>query len=66
LNGIDGNILVGRYGKEIDTTDGLEKIATARGFRIRGGEPDMDRAAAAIVDDYRKGRLGKIALEYAK
>lgn len=66
LNNINGSILVGRYGKEIDVTDGLDKIAMSRGFRIRGGELDIDRAAAAIIDDYRKGRLGKIALEYAK
>ncbi|MCH5153763.1 MAG: ribosome biogenesis GTPase YlqF [Clostridiales bacterium] len=66
LNTIDRNILVGRYGAEIDVVSGLEKIAISRGFRIRGGEADIDRAAAAIIDDYRKGRLGKIALEYAK
>lgn len=66
LNNIDSAILLGRYGVEIDANSGLDKIATARGFRIRGGEPDIDRAAAALIDDYRKGRLGKIALEYAK
>ena len=65
LNGIDRNILIGRYGVEIDVASGLERIAVARGFRIRGGEADIERAAAAIIDDYRKGRLGKIALEYA-
>lgn len=66
LNGIDKSILVGRYGGEVDTADGLENIAASRGFRIRGGEYDIDRAATALIDDYRKGRLGKIALEYAK
>ncbi|MDE7165380.1 MAG: ribosome biogenesis GTPase YlqF [Clostridiales bacterium] len=66
LNDIDTCILVGRYGREIDVAEGLDKIAASRGFRIRGGEFDIDRAAAALIDDYRKGRLGKVALEYAK
>lgn len=65
LNGIDNSILIGRYGCEIDTQSGLEKIAQSRGFRVRGGEFDTDRAAAALIDDYRKGRLGKVALESA-
>ncbi|MCH5155207.1 MAG: ribosome biogenesis GTPase YlqF [Clostridiales bacterium] len=66
LNGIDVNILIARYGCEVDVVEGPEKIAVSRGFRIRGGQPDTERAAAAIIDDYRKGRLGKVALEYAK
>lgn len=65
LNRLDDNILVSRYGVRIDTTDGLSAIAERRGFKIRGGEPDADRAAAALIDDFRKGRLGKIALESA-
>lgn len=50
---------------EIDCTDFemLEKIAKQRGFVIRGGEPDVERASAAFIDDFRKGRLGKIILE---
>ncbi len=67
LNAIDGNILCARYGMEI-TCDvaGLEQIAKARGFKARGNEYDTDRAAAAVIDDFRKGRLGKIALETAE
>jgi len=40
-----------------------EGIAKSRGFILRGGEIDYSRTAAAILDDFRKGRLGKIILE---
>lgn len=63
LNGIDELILTARYGRAVDVSGGLETVAEARGLKIRGGEPDTDRAAALILDDFRKGRMGKIALE---
>lgn len=65
LNDIDESILSARFGRSISPQTGLEEIAAARGYRIRGGEYDTDRAAAALIDDFRKGRLGKIALETA-
>ena len=30
---------------------------------ISGGEPDTERAAAALLDEYRSGKIGKISLE---
>ena len=64
LNAIDDNILAARYGVDItEDVAGLEAIAKARGFKARGGEFDIDRAASTVIDDFRKGRLGKIALE---
>ncbi|MCH5350475.1 MAG: ribosome biogenesis GTPase YlqF [Clostridiales bacterium] len=64
LNAIDGNVLAARYNADITAdVSGLESIARSRGFKSRGGEFDIDRAAAAVIDDFRKGRLGKIALE---
>lgn len=65
LNGINPDILKNRYGKELQNPDGLDEIARLRGFKVRGGEFDRARAAAALIDDFRKGRLGKIALERA-
>ncbi|MDE6401560.1 MAG: ribosome biogenesis GTPase YlqF [Clostridiales bacterium] len=65
LNKIDMNILCARFGKEITSQNGLDEIALIRGYKIRGGECDIERAAAALIDDFRKGRLGKIALERA-
>lgn len=78
LDRIDKSILAARYGSRIDVDESaddrdcasgayikLERIAEARAFRMRGGGFDTDRAAAALLDDFRKGRLGKIALERA-
>lgn len=55
-----------RYGLADPPSDTLtlfEAIALSRGFKSKGGEPDYDRAAKCIIDDFRKGRLGKIMLE---
>lgn len=65
LDGIDVGILSSRYGVNDGETDRLEQIARVRGYKIRGGNYDYERAAATVIDDFRKGRLGKIALERA-
>jgi len=41
----------------------LESVCKGRGFIMRGGEPDIDRACTVILDEYRSGRLGRITLE---
>lgn len=64
LNAIDEDVLRKRFGFAIDES-GLTKIAQSRGYKARGGEWDEERAAVALIDDFRKGRLGKIALERA-
>ncbi len=38
-------------------------IAGVRGCLKRENEPDLDRAAALLLDDFRKAKLGKISLE---
>lgn len=43
--------------------DVLEAIGVARGFKIRGGEVDVERAASTLLDEFRAGRLGRISLE---
>ena len=48
-----------RYGEDFS----LEAIAKKRGFIISGGELDLDRCAGAVIEDFRKGRLGKITLD---
>ena len=40
-----------------------EAVCKRRGFIFRGGEYDYERGANAIIDDFRKGRTGKICLE---
>lgn len=56
--------LYDRYGIEGGTPlDMLEKACVKRGFLLRGGEYDYERAERAVIDDFRKGRLGRITLD---
>lgn len=43
--------------------DVLTEIARARGMLVSGGEPNTERAAAALLDEYRGGKIGRITLE---
>ena len=57
--------LTERYGIE-DFSENLkmyEQVCKRRGFILRGGEFDYERGAKALIDDFRKGRIGKITLE---
>lgn len=40
-----------------------EMIAVKRGMLMRGGEPDYERCATMLLDEFRAGRLGRISLE---
>lgn len=50
---------------KLDSLDGYitELIARKRGMMISGGEPDTERAAITLLDEYRSGKIGKITLE---
>lgn len=50
LDGLDGTALIAA-------------IAQQRGFRSKGGEFDLDKAAMTLLQDYRSGTLGRISLE---
>ncbi len=41
----------------------LERIALATGCLLKGEEPDTGRCARRVIDDFRKGKFGKISLE---
>ena len=41
----------------------LETAAQKRGFRISGGEFDLERMANVLLDEFRGGKLGRITLE---
>ncbi len=41
----------------------LQRAAINRGFLSRGGEADISRASAVILDEFRAGKLGRISLE---
>ncbi|MEG1985538.1 MAG: ribosome biogenesis GTPase YlqF [Clostridia bacterium] len=56
-----------RYGiSELGETPLLvyEQIAASRGYLLKGAEVDYDRAGHALIDDFRKQRIGKIMLEF--
>ena len=57
--------LENRYGISASGTplEILSAIAQKRGFVMKGAEPDLDKTALAVIDDFRKQRLGKITLE---
>lgn len=67
LIGIDKGILENRYNIEISDEDtGLEimdRIAVKRGFVMKNKEIDYTRTANTVLDEFRKGLLGKITLD---
>ncbi len=42
----------------------LKKVAIKRACLLKGGEPDLDRAAMILLDDFRSTKLGNITLEF--
>ena len=42
----------------------LETVAKKRGFLISGGEPDTERAANIVLDEFRGGKIGRMTLEF--
>jgi ribosome biogenesis GTPase A len=59
-------LLQTRYGFKLDEMDGvgvIEAIAKRRGYRLKGDEADLEKAALALLQDYRDGSLGRISLE---
>lgn len=48
---------------DLPTLELFNAICERRGFLMRGGEYDYDRCSTAIIDDFRKGRIGKIILD---
>ncbi len=59
--------LAERYG--IEGGEPLEmynKLCLRRGFVLKGNDYDYARGAVALLDDLRKGRLGKICLDSAE
>lgn len=49
--------------EEIDGFALLEDVARARGMLLSGGVPNTERAAIAVLDEFRAGKLGRITLE---
>ena len=57
--------LQNRYG--VEETEAapaiLEAISIKRGCLKKGGEPDLDKAAGMLLDEFRSGTLGRITIE---
>ena len=58
---LESNDIVGLQGYEI-----LELVGRKRGMLISGGEINTERAAAAVLDEFRSAALGKITLDKAE
>ncbi|UGQ47574.1 ribosome biogenesis GTPase YlqF [Massilia endophytica] len=59
-------LLKARYGLKVEELDGVgvvEGVAAKRGYRIRGGDWDFEKASHMLLQDYRSGALGRISLE---
>lgn len=50
-------------GGEITPLEMLDKVCARRGFVLRGNDYDYERGEKAVIDDFRKGRLGKVTLD---
>jgi len=59
--------ITGRYNLDLTVaTDGFDLLGSAaknRGFLLPGGEYDLNRMAAVLLDEFRAGKLGRITLE---
>jgi ribosome biogenesis GTPase A len=58
--------LKARYGVDTEGMDGhdlIAAIATRRGYLGKGGTPNLEKAARALLQDYRSGALGRVTLE---
>ena len=58
--------LSARYKKlTADTPDGalLEAVARSRGFIVKGGEIDAERAARIVLDEFRAGKIARVTFE---
>lgn len=49
-----------------DAYEMLRYIAAGRHCIGKGGEPDTEKAAGLLLDDFRNGRLGRLTLEYPR
>lgn len=65
LSGSYEGLLTERYGVERggETAETLRQIAVNRRCLKKGGEPDLEKAASLLLEDFRSGRLGRITLE---
>jgi ribosome biogenesis GTPase A len=49
--------------KGMDGVGVVEAVAAKRGYRLKGGAFDFEKAAITLLTDYRSGALGRVSLE---
>lgn len=65
LKNIYPNAINERYNIEgnDDTLKVMYQIAEVRGCKLKGNQPDIDKASTIVLDDFRSGKLGRITLD---
>lgn len=53
----------GRYDVDVTPLSILRHVCEVRKCYKKGQEPDYEKAAAAVMDDFRSGKIGRITLE---
>ncbi|AOF81034.1 ribosome biogenesis GTP-binding protein YlqF [Methyloversatilis sp. RAC08] len=58
-------LMTARYGctPDMDGVSVIQHIAARRGYRIKGGAPDYEKASFTLLQDYRDGAIGRVSLE---
>ena len=41
----------------------MQAVARSRGYLLKGGNADTERAALVLIDDLRRGKLGAITFD---
>ncbi len=64
LNELYPEAITSRYNIEKSTGEEcLQAVARSRGYLLKGGNADTERAALALIDDLRRGKLGAITFD---
>lgn len=67
LNLISTKFLENRYNISVEDKSSIDiilEVGRRRGCVIKGGEIDFEKASKIILDEYRKGIIGRITLEF--
>lgn len=49
--------------KDEDPVSVMNQVAEVRGCKLKGNQPDVEKACGIIIDDFRSGKLGRITLD---
>lgn len=66
FKGLKTDIFTERYGvgsRDKESIEIFDEICLAKKCVLKGNEPDYERCAKMIIDDFRKGKFGKIILD---